>query len=175
MATYSASLQAVHKPSAPGPYIVENIIDIAVENAANAAALAANDVLEIFTVPANTLILAAGIEQIVALVGESNDTTWNLGLVGASTGGSAADVDLFAAVWDGDAAVAGYYSTPVAANLPAVVAGSTTIDLELQAAGTAPTAGSIRVWAVMMDIDGRGAPATGARYDANEVDRDLLA
>ena len=47
MATYSSSLQAVHRPSAPAPYLVSNTIDIAVENTNNAAALAANDILQI--------------------------------------------------------------------------------------------------------------------------------
>ena len=28
MATYSSSLQAVHRPSAPAPYLVSNTIDI---------------------------------------------------------------------------------------------------------------------------------------------------
>jgi len=43
------------------------------------------------------------------------------------------------------------------------------MDLELQAAGTAPTGGKIRVWMVLMNIDNPGS------YDANEVDRDQLA
>ena len=51
MATYSSSLQAVHRPSAPGCYLISNTIDVAVENLTNAAALAANDILKIFTLP----------------------------------------------------------------------------------------------------------------------------
>ena len=45
MATYTTSLQAVHRPSAPAPYLVSNTIDIAVENAAHTA-IAANDILK---------------------------------------------------------------------------------------------------------------------------------
>ena len=49
MATYTTSLQAVHRPSAPAPYLVSNTIDIAVENAAHTA-IAANDILKVFTI-----------------------------------------------------------------------------------------------------------------------------
>jgi hypothetical protein len=168
MATYDSSLQAVHRPSAPAPYLVSNTINIATENTNNAAALAANDILEIFTIPANTLIMASGYEVEALLTGESNDTTFNLGITSASTGGIAADVDEFVAAMDTDAMAVGAYATMIPGVFPAVVAGSTT-DLELQAAGTAPTGGKIRVWAVLMNIDNPGDLA------ANEVDRDQLA
>jgi hypothetical protein len=46
-------------------------------------------------------------------------------------------------------------------------AAADTIDLEIDAATTAPTAGVVRVWAILMDVD--------ARKTAAEVDRDLLA
>jgi hypothetical protein len=50
-----------------------------------------------------------------------------------------------------------------------VVVGATadTIDLTIQAATTAPTSGKLRVWAVLVSVDGRIA--------ADEVDRDQLA
>jgi len=59
MATYASSLQAVHRPSAPAPYLISNTIDIAVENTNNAAALAANDILQIFTIPTDTLLMSS--------------------------------------------------------------------------------------------------------------------
>lgn len=170
MATYSSSLQAVHRPSAPGCYLVSNTIDVAVENTNNAAALAANDILNIFTLPKDTLIMAAGFEVEALLTGESNDTTFNLGITSASTGGIAADVDEFVAAMDTDAMAVGSYATMIPGVYPNVVGSTTTtLDLELQAAGTAPTGGKLRVWAVLMNIDNPGS------YDANEVDRDLLA
>ena len=158
MATYSSSLQAVHRPSAPGCYLISNTIDIAVENVNNAAALAANDILKIFTLPKNTLIMAAGFEVEALLTGESNDTTFNLGITSASTGGIAA------------AMAVGSYATMIPGVYPNVVGSTTTtLDLELEAASTAPTGGKMRVWAVLMNIDNPGS------YDANEVDRDYLA
>jgi hypothetical protein len=168
MATYTTSLQAVHRPSAPAPYLVSNTIDIAVENAAHTA-IAANDIMKVFTIPANTLLMAAGYEVEALLTGESNDTTFNLGITDASTGGIAADVDEFVAAMDTDAMAVGAYATMIPSVFPAVIAGSTTIDLELQAASTAPTGGKIRVWAVLMNIDNPGD------LSADEVDRDQLA
>jgi hypothetical protein len=168
MATYTTSLQAVHRPSAPAPYLVSNTIDIAVENAAHTA-IAANDIMKVFTIPANTLLMAAGYEIEALLTGESNDTTFNLGITDASTGGIAADVDEFVAAMDTDAMAVGAYATMIPSVFPAVIAGSTTIDLELQAASTAPTGGKIRVWAVLMNIDNPGD------LSADEVDRDQLA
>lgn len=168
MATYTTSLQAVHRPSAPAPYLVSNTIDIAVENAAHTA-IAANDIMKVFTIPANTLLMAAGYEVEALLTGESNDTTFNLGITDASTGGIAADVDEFVAAMDTDAMAVGAYATMIPSVFPAVIAGSTTIDLELEAASTAPTGGKIRVWAVLMNIDNPGD------LSADEVDRDQLA
>ena len=63
----------------------------------------------------------------------------------------------------------GAYATMIPGVFPNVVAASTTIDLELQAASTAPTGGKIRVWAVLMNIDNPGD------LSADEVDRDQLA
>jgi len=170
MATYSSSLQAVHRPTAPAPYLLSNTIDIAVENVNNAAALAANDILKVFTLPTNTMIMAAGFEVTALLTGESNDTTFNLGITTASTGGIAVDVDEFVAAMDTDAMAVGSYATMIPGVYPAVVGSTaTTIDLELQAAGTAPTGGKIRVWCVLMNIDDRG------NYSASEAQRDALA
>jgi len=50
---------------------------------------------------------------------------------------------------------------------PVVIGTADTIDLLIQAATTAPTSGSLRVWAVLVSVDGR--PTTDA------VDRDQLA
>jgi len=99
------------------------------------------------------------LEVITALGGESADTRLLLGVTGG-------DVDAFVASWDATAATAGDYA-PAAATVPVVFASADTIDIEIDAATTAPTGGVLRAWAVMMDIDGR--------YGAAEVDRDTLA
>jgi hypothetical protein len=142
------------------PYLVDVTIDFAAAATAKGSALAAADVIECISVPANTMIINAGFEVITAAGGESADNAWDLGVTGVA---AANFVDGF----DGDAAAAGAYAQNAAAFQPIVIGSADTIDLLIQAATTAPTSGSLRVWAVLMDIDGRIA--------ANEVDRDTLA
>jgi hypothetical protein len=146
------------------PYLISNSIDLSKHTT-----LAVNDTMKVFTIPANTLILCCSLEFEALTAGEGTDTTWNLGVVTASTGGVAADVDAFVATIDGDAAVVGTYGIPIAANLPTLTSAATTIDLELQAASNPPETGIIRVWAVIMDIDNYSVPT------AADAARDLLA
>jgi len=141
------------------PYLVDMTIDFAAAASAKGSALAAADIIECINVPANAVVLTAGLEVVTALAGESSDTRLLLGVTGG-------DVDAFVASWDATAAAAGAYA-PAAATVPVVFGSADTIDLEIDAATTAPTGGVLRVWAVMMDIDGRIA--------AESVDRDTLA
>lgn len=140
------------------PYLVDVSVDFAAAATAKGSALAAADIIEALNVPANTVVLAAGMEITTALGGESANTRLLLGVTGG-------DVDAFVASWDATASVAGDYA-PAAATVPVVFAAADTIDIEIDAATTAPTSGVVRVWAVMMDIDGRIA--------ADEVVRDVL-
>ena len=141
-------------------YLVDTTVDFAAAATAKGSALAAADVIEAISVPVNTVILNAGIEVITALGGESNDTTFDVG--------TGADADVFVDGFDADAAAAGAYTQNAAAYQPLVV-GSTadTIDITIATATTAPTSGVVRVWAVLMNVDGR--------IGADEVDRDQLA
>lgn len=141
------------------PYLVSVNVDLAAAATAKGTALAAADIIECINVPANTVALTAGIEVISALVGENADTRFLLGVTGG-------DLDAFVASWDATAAAAGAYA-PAAATVPVVFAAADTIDLEIDVSTTAPTAGVFRVWAVLMDVDGR--------YGAAEADRDQLA
>jgi hypothetical protein len=142
------------------PYLVDKNIDFAAAATAKGSALAAADVIECISVPVNTVILNAGLEIITVLGGESNDTTFDLG--------TAVDADVFVDGFDADAAAAGAYAQNAAAFQPLVVgATADTIDITIATATTAPTSGVARVWAVLMNVDGR--------IGADEVDRDLLA
>jgi hypothetical protein len=139
--------------------VADVTIDFAAAATAKGSALAAADIIECINVPANTVVLTAGIEMITALGGESVDTRLLLGVTGG-------DVDAFVASWDATAVAAGGYA-PAAATVPVVFASADTIDLEIDAATTAPTSGVVRVYAVMVPVDGIQA--------ADEVDRDQLA
>ena len=141
------------------PYLVSVDVDFTAAATAKGTALAAADIIECINVPATTVALTAGIEVISALVGENADTRFLLGVTGG-------DLDAFVASWDATAAAAGAYA-PAAATVPVVFAAADTIDLEIDVSTTAPTAGVFRVWAVLMDVDGR--------YGAAEADRDQLA
>lgn len=142
------------------PYLVDVNIDFAAAATAKGSALAAADVIECISVPANTLILNAGIEVITVLGGESNDTTFDLGV-------TTTEPDNFVDGFDADAAAAGAYAQNAAAYQPLVIGTADTIDLLIATATTAPTSGVVRVWAVLMDIDGR--------LGAASVDREQLA
>jgi hypothetical protein len=142
------------------PYLVDKTINFATAATAKGEALASADVIECISVPVNTVILNAGLEIITALGGESNDNTFDLG--------TGVDADVFVDGFDADAAAAGAYAQNAAAFQPLVVgATADTIDITIATATTAPTSGVVRVWAVLMNVDGRIA--------ADEVDRDLLA
>ena len=138
------------------PYLVDRFIDFAAAATSKGSALAAADVIECISVPVNTVILNAGIEITTVLGGESSDTTFDLGVTGT-------DADVFVDGFDADAAAAGAYAQNAAAFQPVVIATADTIDLLIQAATTAPTSGEVRVWAVLMNIDGRPARATADR------------
>ena len=138
------------------PYLVDVSIDFAAAATAKGTALAAADIIECISVPANTLILNAGIEVITVLGGESSDTTFDLGVTGV-------EADNFIDGYDADAATAGAYAQNAAAYQPLVNATADTIDLLIATATTAPTSGVVRVWAVLMDIDGRIAAASADR------------
>lgn len=143
------------------PYLVSNTIDLAAAATAKGSALAAADVIQAINVPANTLILNAGIEVITAVDGSASaDNAWDLGVTGV-------DPDAFVDAYALDEATAGDYAQNAAAYQPIVIGTADTIDLLIQAATTAPVSGVVRVWAALMDVDGRAGPA--------EVDRDVLA
>lgn len=142
------------------PYLVDKLVDFAAAATAKGSALAASDVIEAISVPANTVILNAGIEIVTVLGGESSDNTFDLG--------TGVDADNFVDGFDADAAAAGAYAQNAAAFQPIVVgATADTIDITIATATTAPTSGVARVWAVLMNVDGR--------ILADEVDRDQLA
>lgn len=134
------------------PYLVEVSLDIAAAATAKGSALAADDIIQIIDVPAETLILNAGLEVVTATTDTETDVTVDLGITGV-------DVDVFVDGFDLDAAVDGAYANNAAAFQPIVVgATADTIDMVIATATAAPTAGTLRVWAVLMDISSRNAP-----------------
>ena len=124
-----------HPSNGRTPYLVENTIDIAAIN--GAAGTADADVIQCLDIPAETLIMQAGVEVLTAL---SGSVTIDLGITGG-------DVDNFV---DGDTNAIGYSVLTATANQ--VIASADTLDALL--AGAASSVGKIRVWAVLCDVSG---------------------
>ena len=133
-----------YNPGVSTPYLVENTIDVSQIN--SAAGTAQNDVLQCIDVPAETLIMAAGIEVLTAC---SSSVVIDIGVTGSSAGFS--DPDAFVDAYD--ATGAAYAPRDVADAAPMLTCKvADTIDALM--AGAASTAGKIRVWAVLCDISG---------------------
>ena len=133
-----------YNPGVRTPYLVENTIDVSQIN--SAAGTAQNDVLQCIDVPAETLIMAAGVEVLTAC---SSSVVIDIGVTGSSAGFS--DPDAFVDAYD--ATGAAYAPRDVADAAPMLTCKvADTIDALM--AGAASTAGKIRVWAVLCDISG---------------------
>ena len=147
MATYDktgAGGTTGHPSNGRTPYLVENTIDIAAVN--GAAGAADGDILQALDIPAETLVLACGVEVITAL---SGSVTIDIGWATATSGNDTADGDRWV---DGDTNAVGYGLMLVATGSAVNFAAADTIDATL--AGAASTVGKIRVFAVMCDISG---------------------
>ena len=120
----------------------EITVDISKVNSSSGAAQ--NDLLQIIDVPAETLVLHAGIEVLTAL---SSSVTLDLGMT---------DVDNFV---DGDTNATGY-ATLTATARPAPNASADTIDITVLSADS--TAGKVRVWAILCDVSGTYETASNA-------------
>ena len=124
-----------HPSNGRTPYLVENTIDVSAVNGDSGAAQ--NDVLQAMDIPAETVIMEAGIEVLTAC---SGSVTLDLGITGG-------DVDIYT---DGDTNATGY--STLTATARHVAAAADTLDVLVLSA--ASSAGKIRVWAIMCDVSG---------------------
>ena len=124
-----------HPSNGRTPYLVENTIDVSAVNGDSGAAQ--NDVLQAMDIPAETVIMEAGIEVLTAC---SSSVTLDLGITGG-------DVDIYT---DGDTNATGY--STLTATARHVAASADTLDVLVLSA--ASSAGKIRVWAIMCDVSG---------------------
>ena len=124
---------------------------ISVELEATDLASGANTVA---TLPAQTVILAAGVEVTEALTG-ATALTFDIG--------TGADDDEFVAAY----AMAGKAVGAVAPSIPGIayIGAEDTLDLKVDTLTGTATAGKLRVWAMIADVDGKGA---------DEVSRDQV-
>ena len=151
MATYNvtgAGGTAGHPSNGRTPYLVENTIDVSAVNGDSGAAQ--NDVLQAMDIPAETVIMEAGIEVLTAC---TSSVTLDLGITGG-------DVDIYT---DGDTNATGY--STLTATARHVAASADTLDVLVLSAASA--AGKIRVWAIMCDVSGinESDQNTGTQHD----------
>ena len=124
-----------HPANGRTPYLVENTIDISAINSNSGTA--DGDIVQALDIPAETLIMEAGVEVITAL---SSSATIDLGVTGA-------DPDRYV---DGDTNATGF--SALTATARQIVASADTLDALI--AGAASSVGKIRVFAVLCDVSG---------------------
>ncbi len=158
MATITATLAPAHGSSSRGrqPYMVEQSIDL------TANSIAPGDVVQALTIPANTKIMAAGIQV-------TSSATMNSGTDATASLGTAVDADEYVATFDIDGAADGAHAPSATVAGDIVITSADTLDVTLAGSGGSFTAGELRVYAVLMDVSALG------EMTADEVDRDTLA
>ena len=126
------------------PYLVENTIDISQVN--EDAGTAQDDVLQCLSVPAETLVMAAGVEVLTAC---SSSVVIDIGTTGSSAG--FLDPDAFVDAYD---ATSASYAPRDVANAAPMITCKVADTIDALMAGAASSVGKIRVWAVLCDISG---------------------
>jgi hypothetical protein len=124
-----------HPSNGRTPYLVENTIDVSAVNGDSGTT--SGDILYALDIPAETLIMEAGIEVLTAL---TSSVTMDLGITGG-------DVDIYV---DGDTNATGYGTLTATARHIA----SSADTLDILTGGANSTAGKVRVWAVLCDVSG---------------------
>jgi len=124
-------------PSTGGrrPYLVENTADFSDFDPAAA------DIVQMIDIPAETVVMAAGLEVLTA---SSTSVVMDLGITGV-------DPDIFTDAHD---ATSTGFSQFDAVDATAMLTVGSADTLDILVAGAQDTAGKIRVWAVMCDISG---------------------
>ena len=160
MATLTSLLLPAHGSSQRGrsPYMIQKTIDLT----AQAIDCSSGDIVQCLTLPANTRILHAGVQVVLS-------ATQNTGTDATVTLGTAVDANEWVAAFDIDGASDGAYAPSATPAGDIVLATADTLDLTFAGSGATFTAGTLRVYAVLMDISDQGDAGP------TEVDRDALA
>ena len=135
-----------HASTRRRPYWVENTVDYSLFDPA------ANDLVQHINVPAETVVMAAGLEVLTA---SASSVTLDLGWT-ATSGNLTTEVDRFVDGYDST-------STGIAALAPAHagwVAFKAADTIDVKVLGAQDTSGKVRVWAVLCDISGSDETAS---------------
>lgn len=125
--------------------MMSTVVDFAAATTSKGSALAANDVLQVLDIPANSQVMMAGFHVLTAMTGTSTNLALDLGFTGG-------DVDNFCDGFDYDGASVGDVSTrgiPATASETFITA-TDTLDILIQAQTGTFTGGKVRVWAIVI-------------------------
>ena len=135
-----------HASTRRRPYWVENTVDYSLFDPA------ANDLVQHINVPAETVVMAAGLEVLTA---SASSVTLDLGWT-ATSGNLTTEVDRWVDGYDST-------STGIEALAPAHagwVAFKAADTIDVKVLGAQDTSGKVRVWAVLCDISGSDETAS---------------
>ena len=135
-----------HASTRRRPYWVENTVDYSLFDPA------ANDLVQHINVPAETVVMAAGLEVLTA---SASGVTLDLGWT-ATSGNLTTEVDRWVDGYDST-------STGIAALAPAHagwVAFKAADTIDVKVLGAQDDAGKVRVWAVLCDVSGSDETAS---------------
>ena len=150
MATQSKAIGGTtgHPSTRRKPYYVENTIDNSLFDPA------AGDVITCLNVPAESLVMAAGLEVLTA---SDSSVVFDLGITGSTAGHH--DPDAFVDAYD----ATGTGHAPMdATDASAMLICKAADTIDILTAGATDTAGKVRVWAVLCDISGSDETASNS-------------
>ena len=128
-----------HPSNGRVPYLVENTIDMSAVNSSSGTAAA--DIIQCLDIPAETCVMAGGIEILTA---SSSSVVFDLGITGV-------DPDIFCDAIDATATGHKAFDATDASAMLTVASADT---LDILTAGASDTVGKARVWAILCDISG---------------------
>jgi len=148
-------MTAVRRDSKKLPYVLEAQVDFAEAATAKGSDLAAADVIQALTIPAESLILGVWLRVDEATTGTATNVTIDLGITGG-------DVDQFVDGFDLDGASAGAYAAQVAAgSVNHLLATADTIDILIAGMTGTLLTGKVTVGALVVDLADRKKLAKG--------------
>ena len=150
LTTFLAPTRGAGNPSRK-PYLIENTIDLT----ASAVDCSSGDIIQALTVPADSVILWAGMQV-------TESATQNTGTDATITLGTAVDPDEYITAFDIDGATDLVYAPTVAQAGVLVSPSSDTLDLTFAGSGATFTAGKLRVFAMLMDVSEVGVHTAAA-------------
>ena len=138
------------------PYLVSASVNFATATTTKGSALATGDVIQVLDIPAETVVLMAGIEITTATDGASGVLVFDLG--------TGADADAFIDGFDAssDSAAGTYAQTDQGDFHPLVCQSADTVDIVATFGSGGLTSGVARVFALLCDISDRNAPGVAA-------------